>query len=222
MPAKRPDVLIPLFPLPMVVGPGEPVALHIFEERYKKLMRDIRASGALKHVLAFGIALYDEKKQEVSGLGCTILLEKIVKTYPDGRMDVVGRGRRIFEITGLDRTLPYARAYIRFVLDDEEEIDLPLLADTQDAVHQLLSEARGSEPDLSYDPAYPASYQWAHDAGLDPGQKYKLLVLRSENERLAFLKRHCRKAARMLKKAKAIRERVMQNGHFREFPEIKF
>lgn len=185
-------------------------------------MRDVRVSAGPQHVLPFGIALYDEKKQTVSGMGCTVLVTQVVRKYPDGRLDIIGRGSRPFTITGIDRTLPYARAHIRYELDDEEEINLLLLAEAQDAVHQLLTEARGTEPDLTYDQGFPASFQWAHDAGLDPNQKYKLLVMRSENERLAFLKRHCRKAVRLLKKAKSIRERVLMNGHFREFPEIKF
>ena len=83
--------LIPLFPLEIVVFPEEKLNLHIFEPRYRQLIKECEAEG-----LEFGIPYY--QKDTVLTYGTTVTLEEIAKTYPDGRMDIRTRGKNPFII----------------------------------------------------------------------------------------------------------------------------
>ncbi len=81
--------LLPLFPLQLVAFPGTAVPLHIFEDRYKTMVGDCERSGA-----EFGIVL--AKDGGIVNAGCTVVVETVLERYPDGRFDVLTRGRRRF------------------------------------------------------------------------------------------------------------------------------
>ena len=99
--------LLPLFPLPVVLFPRTPLPLHIFEERYKEMMRDVLESKA-----EFGVVLAGEKG--IVNTGCTAIVERVLKNYPDGRMDLVAQGRRRFEIILLNDEKSYLRGAVEF------------------------------------------------------------------------------------------------------------
>ena len=82
---------IPLFPLQVVVFPRTRLPLHIFEERYKVMVGE-----AIREDSEFGIVL--AKDEGIVNAGCTVAVEKVLQMYPDGRMDILTRGRRRFEI----------------------------------------------------------------------------------------------------------------------------
>ena len=86
-----PKRLIPLFPLQLVVFPRTHLPLHIFEERYKEMVGDAIRDGS-----EFGIVL--AKEEGVLNAGCTVMVEKVLEMYPDGRMDILTCGQRRFEI----------------------------------------------------------------------------------------------------------------------------
>ena len=88
--------LLPLFPLQVVLFPRTALPLHIFEERYKQMIADV-----LRGKSEFGVVLAGEKG--IVNTGCTATIEKVVKKYPDGRMDLLTLGRRRFEIIMLER-----------------------------------------------------------------------------------------------------------------------
>ena len=81
------EELLPLFPLQVVLFPRTTLPLHIFEERYKQMVADVMRGKA-----EFGVVLAGEKG--IVNTGCTASIEKVVKTYPDGRMDLLTVGRR--------------------------------------------------------------------------------------------------------------------------------
>jgi len=108
---SMPKRLIPLFPLHVVVFPRTRLPLHIFEERYKKMVSD-----AIRDNSEFGIVLVRE--EGIVNAGCTVAVEKLLQMYPDGRMDIVTRGRQRFEIESLDEEAEFLRAHVNF-FDDE-------------------------------------------------------------------------------------------------------
>src|SRR5215831_5602614 len=104
--------LLPLFPLQLVVFPRTRLPLHIFEERYKEMVGE-----AIRDESEFGIVLV--KKDGIVNAGCTVKVEKVMEMYPDGRMDVLTRGERRFEIEGLNEEKDYLRAEVSY-FDDED------------------------------------------------------------------------------------------------------
>src|ERR1700690_321568 len=103
--------LLPLFPLQVVLFPRTALPLHIFEERYKQMIEEV-----LRGKSEFGVVLAGEKG--IVNTGCTATVEKVLKKYPDGRMDLLTLGRRRFEIIMLNDEKPYLRGAVEY-FDDE-------------------------------------------------------------------------------------------------------
>jgi Lon protease-like protein len=105
------DELLPLFPLQLVLFPRTALPLHIFEERYKQMIADVQRGHT-----EFGVVLAGEKG--IVNTGCTATVEKVLRNYPDGRMDLITVGRRRFEIILLNDEKPYLRGAVEY-FDDE-------------------------------------------------------------------------------------------------------
>ncbi len=101
-----------LFPLGVVLFPGIPLPLHIFEERYKKLIGE-----CLEKSSVFGIVYYDGTAMR--SVGCTARVEHIAKRYDDGRLDIVVRGERRFRIDEILEKEPIVTARGGFLPDRE-------------------------------------------------------------------------------------------------------
>ena len=104
--------MLPLFPLGTVLYPGLLLPLHIFEERYRQLVRDLLANGEAPR---FGVvAIREGRETGVSGVsalypvGCTAVLRQVQK-YPDGRYDIVTVGVQRFRLLAVDESQPYLR-----------------------------------------------------------------------------------------------------------------
>ena len=106
--------LLPLFPLQVVVFPRTQLPLHIFEERYKEMVGE-----AIRDRSEFGIVLV--KEDGIVNAGCTVMVEKVLKSHPDGRMDIMTRGIRRFEIVMLNQEKSYLRGEVTYFDDDEPE-----------------------------------------------------------------------------------------------------
>jgi Lon protease-like protein len=104
--------LLPLFPLHVVVFPRTQLPLHIFEERYKEMIGE-----AIRDKSEFGIVL--AKEDGMLNAGCTAVVDTILKSHPDGRMDILTRGIRRFEIVMLNQEKPYLRGEVAYFDDDE-------------------------------------------------------------------------------------------------------
>jgi len=112
---------LPLFPLGAVLYPGMLLPLHIFEERYRRLVQDLLAGPEPRR---FGvIAIRKGRETGVEGvhslyeIGCTATLRR-VEEYEDGRFDLVTVGTQRFRLLGLDQTLPYFQGEIEPLADD--------------------------------------------------------------------------------------------------------
>ena len=110
--------LLPLFPLQVVLLPGAPLPLHIFEDRYKEMMAEV-----IRDRLEFGVVLASEKG--IVNTGCTAMVDKVLRQYPDGRMDLLTHGLRRFEIVLLNDERSFLRGSVEFFDDDESEPPSP-------------------------------------------------------------------------------------------------
>jgi Lon protease-like protein len=165
--------LIPLFPLQVVVFPRVRLPLHIFEDRYKLMVGD-----AIRDASEFGIVL--AKEDGILNAGCTVMVEKVLEMYPDGRMDILARGQRRFEIVSLNEEKEYLRAHVQFFDDDDLA---PVPAEVRDLAlsnyRELsgLAGARGhSDPDFD---DRQVSFQVAQAV---PDLDFLTLILRDRSE----------------------------------------
>jgi Lon protease-like protein len=137
--------LLPLFPLQMVVLPGAMTPLHIFEERYREMVGEAEALGT-----EFGIirAIQHGDQNSIASTGCTVTVESVTQRYPDGRFDVITRGRRRFEVVSLDNDRAYLRGEVRFFDDEpaEENVPVDLINGALEARERLRSELGDTTP----------------------------------------------------------------------------
>ena len=113
--------LLPLFPLHVVVFPRTRLPLHIFEDRYKEMV-----GTALRENSEFGIVL--ARDDGIVNAGCTVIVEKVLNNYPDGKMDILTCGRRRFDVVMLDEEKDYLRGEVQFFDDDDADEPTPLEA----------------------------------------------------------------------------------------------
>jgi len=209
-------LLLPLFPLELVLLPEQLLPLHIFEERYKDMIGDCleaqeRASGQNE----FGIV--QVKEGEINPVGCSARIVKVLQKYEDGRMDIVTRGTRRFEIYLTNEEKPYLRGGVEF-FDDDEGADSPNEADAGQAlelfaqIRDLLSNAADVTAD-SQRPHRHLSFRMAASLPIDPDFKQQLLSLRSETERLQQVVRALQQLIPYLTTLRRARRKAGGNGH---------
>ena len=201
---------LPLFPLKMVVYPGENVNLHIFEPRYKQLIRECD-----QNLITFGIPTYINK--QVMPIGTEIRLLSIEKKYPDGKLDIMTKGIGLFKIEEYFSQAPnklYPGADIkRLALDDEYDLSLneSILGQLQQLFKLLDINKKLPRAATTF-----RIYDIAHYIGLSIEQEYALLTLPTELERQEFTTKHLEKLIPVVKNMEKSRERAKLNGHFRE------
>jgi len=203
--------LIPLFPLALVVFPGQTLPLHIFEPRYKTMMADCRAPEARGEFLPFGIS-FGQDTTVRSEVGCSVVVEKILNEYADGRLDIITVGQERYRIIEVFQDRPYLTAAVEFFADEEETADPMLLEKVQARYREflaLIEEESGAQLDKS---APGESFQLAQAAGLSLELKQQLLETTSENQRLQSLDEHFEKVIPTLTERQEEKRRVQSNG----------
>jgi Lon protease-like protein len=199
--------LLPLFPLHVVLFPTTPISLHIFEERYKEMIGE-----SIENRSEFGIVLASEKG--IVNTGCTAVVERLVKKYPDGRMDIIAVGRRRFEILTLDDERSYLRGAVEFFDDDEDA--RPASDETRRKAlegYQALARLDSDTPELDSEIGESGlSFQLAQ-AVPDLNMRQMLLVLRSEADRIQRLADYFPGLLDRQKHAARMRELAGSNGH---------
>src|SRR6266567_8466394 len=111
------NTLLPLFPLDLVLLPGVPLPLHIFEPRYKEMIAE-----CLDHQSVFGIIR--TKEESLATIGCTAEIMNVLKKYPDGRMNILAEGKKRFEVLQVNQERAFLRADV-FYLHDEDDPAAP-------------------------------------------------------------------------------------------------
>jgi Lon protease-like protein len=199
------DALLPLFPLEVVLFPGTPLPLHIFEPRYKEMIGECLAEHRV-----FGVVRALD--QGLADVGCTAEIITVVKEYPDGRLDLVAEGRKRFELVRVNHERSFLQAEV-LMIDDEP--GSPSQADAAHAValHSELLAIAGAQQDLSAADPSLLSFYLAGSLPLDLDFKQKLLVVRSETERISLLTSYLETIIPNLRRAAVAREKAGGNGH---------
>jgi Lon protease-like protein len=212
------DLLLPLFPLECVLLPEELLPLHIFEERYRQMIgacleAQERASGQQQ----FGVVL--AKEGEINTVGCSARVVKVVRKYEDGRLDILSRGTRRFEVFLTNEEEPYLRGGVEF-FDDDDGADLPNETDAERAL-ELFTQIRsllGNPTEFPADLPRPyknLSFRIAAPLPLDLDFKQQLLLVRNETRRLREVARAIQQLVPRLTALRRAQQKAGGNGHAR-------
>lgn len=200
---------IPIFPLGIVVYPGEQLKLHIFEPRYKQLVRE-----CFEKQKAFGVPTVIENR--LQEMGSLVTVQEIVKEYEGGEMDIVTRGSTVFRVLEVIKDIPdklYSGAIVSYPDNREEgnaEKMRAVLAGIRE-LHRLLNltkDFKKPEEELK-------TYDVAHHVGLSLEEEYELLGLMDERQRQEYLKRHLAKVLPVAEGIEEMKEKLKLNGHFK-------
>jgi Lon protease-like protein len=197
----------PLFPLGLVALPGEVVPLHIFEERFKAMMERCLADES-----EFGIVwLSDDSLREI---GCACQITEVVERDDEGRLNILTRGTRPFQLLEREDHLPYPAGVVEFLADREEALDGSLAALARETYAELVQRATDNRPE-PLELAKMGAYEMAAtvDFGLDA--KQGLLDMRSENARLRLITRLFRAAMKRMEFVSHAQTRARSNGKVR-------
>ena len=175
--------LLPIFPLELVLLPGVPLPLHIFEPRYKEMIAE-----CLELKKPFGVVR--ASSEGVADIGCTAEIMSVTKKYDDGRMDILTRGVERFEVIQVNEERSFLRAEISLLQDeDEDEEDEPGKPATEMVtqavrLHAEIAKLAGAEPSGPDEQAGNLSFLLAGSLPLDLDFKQSLLSTLSEAKRL--------------------------------------
>ena len=171
--------LLPIFPLDLVLLPGVPLPLHIFEPRYKEMIAE-----CLEQKKPFGIVRASE--EGVADIGCTAEIVSVTKKYDDGRMDILTRGVERFEVLEVNEERAFLPAEISVLEDDDDEPARPAAPMVEQAVrlHAEIAKIGGRRTLRTRRGAHNLSFLLAGSLPLDLDFKQNLLATLSETKRL--------------------------------------
>ena len=203
---------IPIFPLGIVVFPGEKLNLHIFEPRYRQLINECQEQKK-----PFGIPTVIENK--VQDYGSLVEITEISKVHDNGEMDIKTIGGKVFRILEVIKEVPdklYSGAIVNYPESYEQgnpELMRKVMAGIRD-LHELLKVTKDfKKPDEEM-----RCFDVAHHIGLSLEEEYELLMLTHERQRQEYLKRHLTKVIPMVAGMEQLKEKIKLNGHFKNLP----
>lgn len=170
------SLLLPLFPLDLVLLPGVPLPLHVFEPRYKVMIAE-----CLDEKKPFGVVR--ASSDGVADIGCTAEIVEVTKRYDDGRMDILTRGVERFEVLQVHEKRTFLEAEFT-VIEDEPGTPTSDLVQQAVRLHAEIVKLAGSDTDGPQEGAEHLSFLLAGSLPLDLDFKQKLLTILSEPKRL--------------------------------------
>ena len=195
---------IGLFPLPIVLVPGERTPLHVFEPRYKELIGECLEQGD-----DFGLVLSDEDGMRQVGTRASVI--EVLERFPDGRLNIVVEGRERFQLVELTDGRAFATAEVDQVDDEADEPTEDERARCLAAYDRVVAAADTEVDELDRE-LEEVAFQIAARIDLGPEVKQGLLELRSERERVVRLAPLLEQAAEGLAREREIRGRAASNG----------
>jgi Lon protease-like protein len=198
--------LLPLFPLDVVLLPGIPLPLHIFEPRYREMIAD-----CLERKETFGVVR--AREEGIANVGCTAEILTVTKRYDDGRMDIVTQGRERFEVMLLNEERSYLQAEVMFLEDAPEQATQEELAQALKLHNEILMLAGAVPENLSELQGMLVSFHLAGSLPLDLDFKQQLLGMKSEPERLRTLISYFESILPKLRRTVHVRQKAGGNGH---------
>jgi Lon protease-like protein len=197
----------PLFPLGIVALPGESVPLHIFEDRYRRMIEE-----CLLREREFGIVWLAE--DELKQVGCACEIEEVLERMEDGRLNILARGSRPFRLIERQDDLHYPAGIVEFLADEDEPADAEAGQATRELYGDLVEQATDRQLEQEELEAMNA-YRMAATVEFGPDAKQELLELRSENARLGLLALLLRAAIKRLELVERAQARARSNGKVR-------
>jgi Lon protease-like protein len=201
---------LPLFPLNIVVFPFSKYPLHIFEERYKRLI-----NRCLHENTGFGIVA--KLKDEISTIGVYVEITDIIKSYPNGEIDIIVTGKKRFYRKSLDMHKDgYYVSDIDVFEDINSEINFALFDELVEKLKDLFEKF-----DLHLDKNYWQNLEHSHlkafkvaeKSGLTIEQQLLLLAMQTENKRISFLINHLQQLDRKLEEEVVMKEIIIGDGY---------
>jgi Lon protease-like protein len=196
--------LLPLFPLEIVLFPGAPLPLHIFEPRYKEMIGECLAQG-----LPFGMVR--AKENALAAIGCAASIVNVIKKYEDGRLDIAAEGTRRFEISQVNQERSFLQAEITYFEDEPSTVGKGAV-DTLVQLHEQLFAVLGQTVAIERNAA-SLSFHLAHELPVDLDFKQALLEMKSEADRIETLTEYYRATIPKVEKTLLARQRAGGNGH---------
>ena len=200
---------IPIFPLTIVVYPGEELNLHIFEPRYKHLVTE-----CIVDKKPFGIpAVIGNSMNE---LGTLMEITELSKTYDNGEMDIKTKGQKIFRILEIIKEIPeklFSGAIVNYPANIEHGNPnlMQKVINAINELHALLKVTnKFTKPENQL-----CTYDVAKQAGLTLYEEYEVLGLMNELQRQEYLKRHLAKVLPVVAEMETLKEKIKLNGHFK-------
>jgi Lon protease-like protein len=207
---------VPIFPLGIVVYPGESLNLHIFEPRYKQLINECHAGAK-----PFGIPTVIDNK--VQDYGTVVRIKEITTVHDNGEMDIKTEGEQVFRVLEIIKEIPdkmYSGAIVNYPVNQavgSAEVMRRLLNSIKELYKLLKVEKdfKKSEEELN-------TYDIAHHVGFSLQEEYEFLNLMHERQRQEYLKRHLSKVIPMVAEMENLKKKVKQNGHFKNLAAFNF
>jgi Lon protease-like protein len=200
---------IPIFPLGIVVYPGEQLNLHIFEPRYKQLITECHQQKK-----PFGIPTVIENK--LQDMGSLVEIQEVTKLYDNGEMDIRTTGGPVFRILEVIKSIPdklYSGAIVNYP-DNREQGNIEQMKKIMASIREL-HQVLKLDKDFKKTDEEVTAYDVAHHVGLSLEEEYELLGLMDERQRTEYLKRHLAKTIPMLAGIEQLKEKIKLNGHFK-------
>jgi len=196
--------LLPLFPLEIVLFPGVPLPLHIFEPRYKEMIGE-----CLEQKRPFGMVRI--KENALASVGCSATILNVIKKYDDGRLDIAAEGEQRFEIVQLNQERSFLQGEVTYFNDEPSTVG----KGQNEAViqlHEQLFAVLGQNVEIERD-ADSLSFHLANELPVDLDFKQTLLEMKSEAERIETLAEYYRATIPKIEKMLQARKRASGNGH---------
>lgn len=199
-------MLIPLFPLDLVLLPGVPLPLHIFEPRYKEMIKE-----CIEQKKHFG--LIRNHGESLATIGCTAEILQILKTYPDGRMDILAEGNKRFEVLQLNQDRSFLQAEVFFLEDEEHPAASEDIA-TAVRLHGEIMQLAGAQPEHEEEEdSKQLAYRLAGSMPFDPDFQQALLEMNSEAERMRAIISFFERILPVLQRNARAKRKAGGNGH---------
>jgi Lon protease-like protein len=210
--SQQPVRSFPLFPLGIVALPSESLPLHIFEDRYRRMIERCLKAESASPEREFGIVWLSE--QELKPVGCACEVEQVIERLDDGRLNILVRGTRPFRLLERQDELPYPAGVVEFLDEEPEKLDEQAAEAARTLYRELVREATDRELEPAELEVLDA-YGMAGTVEFDVAAKQELLELRSENARLRLLAQLLEGAIEHLGVLERAHARALSNGKVR-------
>ncbi len=196
---------IALFPLDVVLFPGVPLPLHIFEERYKEMISECLAGN-------FEFGVVRAQREGLAIAGCTAAIIRVLRREPDGRLDILCEGKRRFEIEQLENERSFLEARVDFFNDEPPDATREERAECVALHLEVLALAGIGRESYALDLDERLSFQLAWELPADLGFKQQLLVSRSDQQRTLLLREFYSEILPKLRMGASTRNGYSRNG----------